>query len=206
VLKIWGRKNSINVQKVLWACAELGQTYERIDVGGAFGQNREPWYLAMNPNGLVPTIDDDGFVLWESNAIVRYLAAKHGMGTLCPADLHARADAERWMDWKLATVLPAMSPIFWGLVRTPPEKRDLGAIEAARVKLADAMIILDRRLATRNYVTGATFTMGDIPIGCMTYRWYALEIQRPDLPNLKRWYERLVARSGFETHVMLPMT
>ena len=206
MLKIWGRNNSINVQKVLWTCAELGQVFERIDCGGAFGQNREPWYLAMNPNGLVPTIDDDGFVLWESNAIVRYLAAKHAMGTLCPADPRARADAERWMDWQLTTVLPAMSPIFWGLVRTPPEKRDLGAIETARVKLADTMIILDRRLSTRTYVTGATFTMGDIPLGCMTYRWYALDIQRPDLPNLRRWYDRLVARTGFKTHVMLPMT
>ncbi len=206
MLKIWGRNNSINVQKVLWACAELGLRFERIDAGGAFGVTKDPAYLAMNPNGLVPALDDDGFILWESNTIVRYLAAKYGKDPLYPADLQRRADAERWMDWQLTTVLPAMTPIFWGLIRTPPEKRDLAAIEAGRVKLAAAKAILDRQLQGKAFVTGPSFTIADIPVGCMTYRWYALAIERPDYPNLKRWYDGLVARPGFKTHVMLPLT
>ena len=124
MLKILGRKNSSNVQKVLWCCDELGLAYEREDVGGSFGKNRDPEYLALNPNGLVPTIIDDGFVLWESNSIIRYLAAKHGRGTLYPEDLRARALAERWMDWQLSVLGPAIGPVFWGLIRTPPGKRD----------------------------------------------------------------------------------
>lgn len=121
MLKIWGRANSINVQKVLWCCDELSLEYERIDAGGPFGRTQNPDYLAMNPNGLIPTISDDGFTLWESNAIVRYLAAKHGVGGLCPEDLRERADADRWMDWQLGTLWVALRPVFIGLVRTPPK-------------------------------------------------------------------------------------
>ena len=132
MLKIWGRANSLNVQKVLWCCDELGIPYTRTDLGGPFGGNRDPAYLRMNPNAVVPTVEDDGLVLWESNSIVRYLAAKHGMGTLCPRDLGERASVERWMDWQLSTVHGGMTTIFMNLVRTPPEKRDMAAVEAAR--------------------------------------------------------------------------
>ena len=129
MLKIWGRTTSSNVQKVMWAIGELGLKYERVDIGGPFGKNNEPAYLAMNPNGLVPTLEeDDGFLLWESNSIVRYLAAKHGPGKLEPKDLRAQASAARWMDWQLSVAGPAITPVFWGLIRTPPEKRDQGAI------------------------------------------------------------------------------
>ncbi len=130
MIKIWGRNTSVNVQKVMWAVGELGLPHERIDVGGSFGKNNEPAYLAMNPNGLVPTLEEDGFVLWESNAIVRYLAAKYGAGTLEPSDMRARARASSWMDWQLTVAAPAVTPVFWGLVRTPPEKRDHAPIEA----------------------------------------------------------------------------
>src|SRR5258707_7014358 len=139
MIKIWGRNTSVNVQKVMWALGEVGVPHERIDVGGSFGKNNEPAYLAMNPNGLVPTLEEDGFLLWESNSIVRYLAAKYGAGSLEPADLRVRASASRWMDWQLTRCAPAIHPIFWGLIRTPPEKRAHPAIDAANGKMAGAM-------------------------------------------------------------------
>src|SRR6266516_4728998 len=146
MIKIWGRNTSVNVQKVMWAMSELGLPHERIDVGGAFGKNKEPAYLAMNPNGLVPTLEEDDFLLWESNSIVRYLAAKHGRGTLEPADLRTRASASRWMDWQLTVCAPAIHPLFWGLIRTPLEKRDIAAINAAKEKIIVVMKILDAQL------------------------------------------------------------
>src|SRR5215475_10272940 len=133
MIKIWGRNTSSNVQKVMWAIGEIGLPHERIDIGGPFGKNREPAYLAMNPNGLVPTLEEeDGFLLWESNTIVRYLAAKHGPGKLEPSDLRNRASAQKWMDWQLSVANPAIKPVFWGLIRTPADKRDPKAIEAGK--------------------------------------------------------------------------
>jgi glutathione S-transferase len=205
VLRIWGRSNSINVQKVLWCCEELDVRYRRVDVGGPFGGNKEPEYLRLNPNGLVPTISDGGFVLWESNAIVRYLAAKHGMGTLCPEDLAERADADRWMDWQMGTLWANFRPAFVGLIRTPPEKRDRAHIATAIIKTAENLAMLDAHLATRHYVTGPAFTMADIPLGVTAYRWLSLEIERPPMPNLEAWYERLCARSPYKATVMLPL-
>jgi len=146
VIKVWGRKTSANVQKVMWAIGEIGLPHERIDIAGPFGKNREPAYLAMNPNGLVPTLEEeDGFLLWESNAIVRYLAAKHRAGVLEPADLHARALANQWMDWQLSVAAPAITPAFIGLVRTTPEKRDHAAIEESKnrkIRRGDALDVI----------------------------------------------------------------
>lgn len=205
MLKILGRKNSSNVQKVLWACHELGVTFEREDVGGPFGRNQEPEYLALNPNGRVPTIIEDGFVLWESNAIVRYLAMKHG-GALLPGELRERALAEQWMEWQQTAVSPAITPVFWGLVRTPPAERDERAIARARDALEASMIILDARLGASEYVAGPRFSMGDIPLGVMVYRWYEMDIPRQPLSHLKRWYDLLAARRGFQQHVMIGLT
>jgi len=206
MLKVWGRANSINVQKVLWCCDELGLEYERIDAGGPFGRTRDPEYLAMNPNGLVPAISDDGFTLWESNAIVRYLAAKHGAGTLCPDDLRERADADRWMDWQLGTLWAAMRPVFIGLVRTPPEERDTAAIEEARQQAVEAWNILEAHLEGRDYALGERFTMADIPLGVSIYRWLQLPVERPAVPNLEAYHERLSERPAFRERVMLPLT
>ncbi|TCJ19863.1 glutathione S-transferase [Rubrobacter taiwanensis] len=206
MLRIWGRRNSINVQKVLWCCGELGLAYERIDAGGKFGRNRDPEYLQLNPNGLVPTIADDGFVLWESNAIVRYLAAKHGMGTLCPRTLKERADADRWMDWQMGTLWTCFRPVFIGLVRTPAESRDETSITAAIRKTAENWSILDAHLADRDYVGGPSFTMADIPLGVTAYRWFNLDIERPAMPHLEAWYERLCARPAYRAVVMLPLS
>src|ERR1700694_4883282 len=148
MIKLWGRTNSLNVQKVLWTLAELDVRYQRTDAGLKFGVVDTPAYRALNPNGLVPTIEDDGFVLWESNAIVRYLAAKHAAGSLWPEDLKTRAEADRWMDWKQTTFWPAIRVLFLGLMRTPPEKRDPRALEESRVKTADVLRILDAHLKT----------------------------------------------------------
>jgi glutathione S-transferase len=206
VLRIWGRSNSINVQKVLWCCEELDVPYDRVDVGGPFGGNREPEYLRLNPNGLVPTISDGGLVLWESNAIVRYLAARHGMGTLCPEDLAARADADRWMDWQLGTLWADFRPAFVGLVRTPPEERDRASIAAAIGQTAGNLALLDAHLAGRDYVTGPSLTMADIPLGVTAYRWFALDVERPAMPNLEAWYERLRARGPYSATVLSPLS
>ena len=206
MLKIWGRNTSVNVQKVMWAVGELGLAHERMDVGGSFGKNNEAPYLAMNPNGLVPTLEEDGFVLWESNAIVRYLSEKHGAGTLWPNDPRQRADADRWMDWTTSTVAPAITPVFWGLIRTPAEKRDLKAIEEGVEKLAQAFQVLEQGLEGRDHVAGRNFTMGDIPLGTFVYRWRALDVKRPKLPKVEAYYQRLQQRASYKKHVMLPLT
>ena len=206
MLRIWGRSNSINVQKVLWCCEELDIRYQRVDLGGPFGGNTEPEYLQLNPNGLVPTISDGDFVLWESNVIVRYLAAKHGMGTLCAEDLAERADADRWMDWQMGTLWANFRPAFIGLIRTPPENRDHASIAAAIRKTAESWAMLDAHLVGRDYVTGPAFTMADIPLGVTAYRWFSLEIERPPMPNLEAWYEQLCARSPYKANVMFPLS
>ena len=204
MLKIWGRVNSVNVKKVLWAAEELGLEYERIDAGLQFGVTKTPEYMKMNPNSLVPTIEDDGFVLWESHSIVRYLAAKHA-SPLYPTELRSRADAERWMDWAF-TVQTAMRNVFWGLIRTPPEKRDLKAIEEGRVRSIQVMQVLEQSLAGKAYVTGANFTVGDIPVGCEVQRFMRVPIERPRLPNVEAWFERLRARPPFAKFVDIPLT
>ncbi len=206
MLKILGRNNSQNVQKVLWCCDELDIPFEREDYGGQFGKTKDAAYLDMNPNAVVPTIVEDGFVLWESNSIIRYLAAGHGAGTLFPDDLRARALGERWMDWQLSVVGPAMHPVFWGLVRTAPEDRDDAAIARARDVLTTKMAMLDTFLGRTGYVAGDSFTVGDIPVGIATYRWYNMEIEREDYANLKRWFDDLSARPAFRKHIAIGLT
>jgi glutathione S-transferase len=207
MLKIHGRANSMNVQKVVWALDEMNVPFDRIDAGGAFGIVDTPEYKAMNPNSRVPTMDDDGFILWESNAIVRYLATKHGTGGLCPSDPHQRADADRWMDWQQTTVGGVITPIFWNLVRTAEPDRDLAAIETARRSMIDLMWIMDKALADRSYLAGDAFTIGDIPIAIAVYRWVTLIQDRPAMTNLKAWYDRLTQRAAFKTNVLdIPLT
>ena len=196
MLTIWGRTNSVNVKKALWTLEELKVPYERIDAGLRHGVVNTPEYRALNPNGLVPTIDDDGFVLWESHAIVRYLAAKHGAGSLWPADLRVRADADRWMDWAF-TFASVLRPVFWNLIRTPPEKRDSRLIDEGIRKTGELATYVDRALADRAYVAGDTLTMGDIPLGCHLQLWFRLDIARPAVPNLQAWFARLCARPAY---------
>jgi glutathione S-transferase len=205
-IKIWGRRDSSNVQKVLWCCGELDIAFERLDLGGQFGGNNEQPYLDLNPNGLVPTIEDGSFVLWESNSIMRYLVEKYGNGRLMPSTPEARANANRWMDWQLSTFNPAIVPLFWGLIRFPEEKRDRAAIEAALQKTIKAWQIVDDQLAKASYLAGDEFSIGDIPLGIWAYRWYKLPISRPDFRNLKVWYVRLCQREPYKTHIMIPVT
>jgi glutathione S-transferase len=208
VIKIWGRNTSSNVQKVMWAVGEIGLPHERIDVGGSFGKNREPAYLAMNPNGLVPTLEEeDGFLLWESNTVVRYLAAKHKAAVLEPTDLRSRALASKWMDWQLSVAGPAIFECFWGLVRTPPEKRNHDAIEESKKKTTAAVTIMDAQLAKTRYLAGDEFSYGDIPVGIIAYRYRQLVPERPALANFERWYAAIAARPAFKDHIAaVPLT
>jgi glutathione S-transferase len=195
MLKIWGRLTSVNVQKTVWCADELGLKYERVDAGGAFGIVNTPAYLAKNPNGLIPVIEDDDFVLWESNAIVRYLASRYGEGTLWPSDCKLRASADRWMDWQAVSFNPAIGPAFMQLIRTAPEKRDAAIVETARVLTEQKLELLDRHLAQHRYIAGDEFTMGDIPLGCSVDRWMKLPIAREVHTNVERWYASLRART-----------
>lgn len=206
MLKIWGRLTSVNVQKVVWCADELGLEYERIEAGGKYGIVTTPPYLAINPNALVPVIEDGDVVLWESNAIVRYLAARHGAGTLWSTDAKLRADADRWMDWQTTTFNPAIGPAFWQLIRTAPEKRDAAVIETARASGEKYLALLDAHLASRDFVAGSSFTMGDIPIGCSVDRWYKLPLARASHPHVERWYSALRGRKGATQVVELALS
>ncbi|MEM9681749.1 MAG: glutathione S-transferase family protein [Pseudomonadota bacterium] len=206
MLKLLGRKTSSNVMEVMWFCAEAGLEYDREDVGGPFGRNDEPEYLALNPNGLVPTVIDDGFVMWESNAILRYLATKYASGTdIWPDDLQVRAEADKWMDWQLSVVAAMITPIFWGMVRTEPEKRDMQAIGAAIQRGYDVWGMLDKHLEGRNFVAGDNLTLGDIPLGIHAFRWFSLVEKRPSMPNFEAWYARLGERPAYKEHCMNPL-
>jgi glutathione S-transferase len=204
MIKVWGRVNSVNVKKVLWCLDELGLQYQRTDAGLNYGVVNTPEYRAMNPNGLVPTMDEDGFVVWESHSIVRYLADKYGKGVLRPMELNPRTIANQWMDWAF-TFQSSVRDAFWNLIRTPADKRDPKAIEASRVKSGQLAAILDAALADRLYVAGS-LSMGDIPIGAEVQRWIRLPMERPKLPHLEAWFERLCARPAFKKNVDLPLS
>ncbi|MCS6890605.1 MAG: glutathione S-transferase [Rhodovarius sp.] len=206
MLTIWGRASSSNVMKVLWLCEELAIPFQRIDAGGAFGRTREPAYLAMNPNALVPTIvEPDGFSLWESNSILRYLCAtRPGGERLHPPDPRARAEAEKWMDWQLSALNPPMTTIFFTYVRTPEAERDWPATHAARDRAEALWGIIDRTLEGRDYVAGA-MSLGDIALGPYVHRWFRLPIQRAPMPRLEAWYQRLLQRPGYARHVAVEL-
>lgn len=206
MLTIWGRPNSVNVQKVLWAADELGLTYEHKVVGGPHGGNDTPEYRKLNPTGLVPTLVDDGYVIWESNAVVRYLAAQYGPGRLWPTDPRERGLADRWMDWFGSALGGPMTVLFWQHVRTPAEKRDPAAIQKAEAEVAPRWALLDRHLSENEFVGGKTLTMGDIPVGAMAWRWFNLPLSRPDLPNLKRWADALAKRPAYAKWIAKPMS
>lgn len=203
MIEVYGRANSVNVQKVLWCLDELDVPFERYDVGGLYGGNKEPDFLERNPTGLVPMISDDGFDLWESNATVRYLSARYGTGSLWPNDPADRALADKWMDYQLGTVFPAFKNALLGLVRTPPEDRDPEAIESSAQATADTLAVLDDHLKSNGFVAGNRLTMGDIVLGPTIYRWLNLEIERPSLPNLQTWHDRLSALPAYQENVMV---
>ncbi len=206
MLKIWGRKNSSNVQKVLWTCAELDVAFERVDWGGAFGGNQDPAYLAMNPKGLVPTVKVGDLVIWESNTIMRYLCATRGGERLHPRDPGRRTQVERWMDWQLQSLGPPMTTLLLGYYRMPPEKRDPAALEAARQRGGELWAMVEGQLGRGDYLAGDTLTLADITLGIFGHRWHSYPIERPDLPRLKAWYGRIAERPGFRAHVAGPVS
>ncbi len=204
---LWGRANSSNVMKVIWLLEELSLPYERRDVGGPFGQTDTPDYRRMNPMGLVPTLDEDGFTLFESNAILRYLCAAHASSsTLWPSDVRARARVDQWMDWQQTAMNRPASTVFIGLVRTPAEKRDMAGIGAAKDELARYWGMLDTQLARHAFAAGDAFTLADIALGVHVHRWFSFDFARPEMPNLAKWYQRLTSRPAYAAHVALPMT
>jgi len=206
---LWGRANSSNVMKVICLLEELRLPYERIDVGGPFGRTTTPEYIAMNPNSVVPTLQEDGFTLWESNVILRYLCATNAPGNpLWPDDARSRANIDRWMDWVQTTLNRPQTVVFQGLIRTAPEKRDNAAIEAAAAELGRLYGILDAELAKHgdDYIAGPQYTLADIAIGPHVHRWFNFSLPRPELPHLHAWYQRLLTRPVYRMHCAAPLT
>jgi len=207
MLKIWGRTTSSNVQKVLWTCAELNIEYDRVDHGGPFGGNRDPEYLKLNPNGLVPTVIDGDLVMWESNTICRYLCSTHPDGErLYPRDPAERTHVERWMDWQLSVIGAPMGALLQGLIRSTPETRDAAAIEAARRRAITAWEIVDDAVANQPYLGGQSLSLAEIVMATHIYRWFNYAIERPDLRHLRAWYQRFCDRPGFKNHIVMPIT
>ncbi len=201
-ITVWGRRNSMNVQKVMWALGELDLAYERHDMAGSFGVDDE--YLKLNPNGVVPTIQDGDLTMYESNACVRYLARTYGQGSLCPVDAGQAAVADQWMDWQATTLSQAFFMIFFNKIRVPAEKSDPNQIERGKAHCADLFSKVDKVLSSSRLVVGDELTMGDIPIAVLLYRYYEMDVERPDLPNLARYYEDISSRPAYQKHVMIP--
>ena len=206
MIKVLGRANSVNVQKVMWCAAELSLEIDRVDVGGSFGGNNTEEFRSLNPNGTVPVLVEGDFVLWESNAIVRYLCAKHGKPGWLLDSVEMQGQAGQWMDWYLTNLHPPMTTLFWQLIRTNPDERDQDKIVDAIAACTQYWTLLDSQLERTTFVLGDQLSMADIPIGCAAYRWHCLSFERPDLPNLKRWWDSLVTRQVYKEHVMLPLT
>lgn len=207
MLTVWGRRNSFNVQKVMWLIGELNLAHEHIPAGGSFGRLDDPRFLAMNPHGRVPVIDDAGTVVWESHAILRYLAARFGGAQFWPSDPGERSQADRWMDWAQTTLQPAfLTEVFWGFYRTPEDRRDWPAINQGIARCARSFQLLDRWLEGRHFLCGDRLSLADLPIGTSLYRYFELEIDRPPAPNVEAWYRRLQERDAYREHVMVPFS
>ncbi|MBP6008969.1 MAG: glutathione S-transferase [Rhodoferax sp.] len=205
MLHIWGRLSSLNVRKVVWTAQETGVPFARTDAGMAFGVVKTPEYLQLNPNSLVPTMQDGELVLWESNVIVRYLCARYAP-VLYPQDLAQRFDAERWMDWQQTTLNPAGGAAFLQWIRTPESQRDPATIAKSVTAMAPLLELLDQHLSRHDYLGGAQFSMADIPVACDIHRWFGLPQARPQLPNLERWFANIISRSAVRGVLDLPLS
>lgn len=201
MIEVWGRRNSANVQKALWALEELSLPYRRENVGGSFGGNRDADYLAMNPMGLVPVIRDGDVTMFESNAIVRYLAARYRAGVLRPSDHRHLAMAEQWMEWQQQYFAPLVSTIFLNNVRSAPEKRNAAAVAAAEAQVQGILQIADRHLSRHEFFAGPEFSFGDIVMGVFCWRFLGLGVARPATPHLDAWMEAIAKRDAFQRGV-----
>ncbi|MET4255572.1 glutathione S-transferase [Bradyrhizobium sp. S3.12.5] len=206
MLTVYGRKSSFNLQKVMWLVGELGIAHKHVELGGSFGGLDTDEFLAMNPHGRVPVIDDSGIIVWESHAILRYLAAKYSSETsFCKANPAERANADQWMDWSQTALQPAfMVGVFWGWYRTPEAQRNLVAVDKALEQTNRYLKHIDHQLKGRSFMLGDHLSLADIPIGTHLYRYLNLDLPRPNLPNVERWYERLQSRSAYREHVCVP--
>lgn len=205
MLKIYGRKSSFNVQKVMWLVGELGVDHEHTELGGSFGGLADPAFRAMNPHGRVPVIDDDGVIVWESHAIMRYLAARYGAGAFWLTDAAARAPVDQWLDWSQCTLQPDfLNGIFWGFYRTPEAQRDTERVAAKIASTARHMRLLDAAIGDKAFLLGDQLSLADIAIGTNFYRYFNLDIERPNVPNVERWCHALEAREAYAQHVMIP--
>jgi glutathione S-transferase len=202
MLKLWGRATSMNVQKVIWTLGEIGLAYDRIDIGGRFGGLEDRAYQALNPNGRIPTVEDDDVIVWESNAVVRYLCARYSEGGLWDRDPGKRARVDQWMDWMQTTLGPDFFAVFLAAVRTPPARQDQKAISALSRTLAERYRLIDDQLADKPFLTGESLSMADIVIGATLYRYHEMDIERPPLKHLAAWYERLGQRAAYRNSVM----
>ncbi|WP_213991987.1 glutathione S-transferase family protein [Sodalis sp. dw_96] len=207
MLTIWGHENSVNVKKVLWCAAELDLTFNAIPAGGIHGKVKEPLFLSLNPNGLVPCLQDDenDLVLWESNTIVRYMAAKYGQSTWLLADASVRATAEKWMDWTLSSLAPALEPLLINAAQVKANPRDQKLINAGIKRCELLFDIAENALAKQSYFSGDGFGIGDIPIGCYAYHWFNMDIRRKPRTHLQHWYDAVSARPAFQSRVMIPL-
>ena len=206
MLTILGRANSANVQKVMWAVHELGLEYDRKDLGGPHGGLDAEGYRALNPNGVIPTIIDGDTVVWESNAIIRYLAQKHDDGGLWPSDPGERACADMWMDWMQTTLTGPLVKVWFGFYRTPEKYHDKEQIALDIAELGRVYGLVDKALEGKAYIAGDQLTMGDIPIGLTFYRYFTIDIDRPAMPNLEATYRRLTERPAYRDVVMTDYT
>lgn len=206
MIKVWGRDNSVNVKKVLWCLDELELAFEHIRAGGAHGIVDSPEYLAMNPTGLVPSIDDKGFTLWESNTIVRYLCTQYGRAPLHATGVRELAVASQWMDWASWSVGGPYRELMFNLIRAPEDQRDRQAAARAAQAWEHSMAMADQVLSTRPYLAGDSFSMADIPLGCLVYGWLNFPVERTERPHVRAWYERLCSRPAYRKRVMLPLT
>ena len=204
MLEIFGRKNSSNVIPVMWTVGELGLEHQRHNIGGSFGGDDSEAYARMNPNRLIPTINDDGFVLWESMAITRYLCRQYGMGSLWPEDPRQAALADQWMDWYKSSFAANLMPVFVNLVRTPKPEQNLELVQKCTAAAINYLGVLEQHLQGKDFIIGDSFSMGDIPLGAMMYKFYNLDIERPAFTNIEAWYARLCERPAFQTHAMIP--
>ena len=205
MLKIWGRRSSFNVQKVMWLVGELGLAHEHIQAGGSFGGLDEPAFRALDPHGRVPVLEDGELAIWESHAILRYLAPRYGQGIFWADDPAARSHVDRWMEWSQTALQPTfLNGVFWGYYRTPEPQRDWPAIRKSLDDCADLFRGLESVLANQSFLAGDQLTLADIPAGASLYRYFELDIERPNLPNVEAWYLRLQQRPAYREHVMIP--
>jgi glutathione S-transferase len=205
MLTVWGRKTSSNVQALMWCIGELALPFERHDVGHRYGGNDTPAFLAINPNGKVPVLrDGEGEPLWETGAILRYLATRYAAAPFWPQDLLPRSHVDKWTEWsKINVALNFTGPIFWRVVRTAPQDRDETAIAQAMQVLDEKLDIAEAQLARHAFLAGEDFTLADIQFGHVLYRYFDIAIARPVRPALQRYYDGLTTRPAFREHVMV---